>query len=213
MRIPASLSPRRPAALGIIVVLVATATAAGVAFASGGDHPAGHKAHAQSAGSRAPDAITHAAQAALGRLVADGTINQAQAAAIQRQVVAGSVDPAALVAAGTVTESQMHAVANALGQVKRSFAARAGDHAAGHKVAAPGNGGRAPAVIVHAVRTAMQRLVANGTIDRAQAATILRLVTTGSADTRTLVANGTLNQAQMRAVQHALVQVKLSAAR
>jgi hypothetical protein len=211
MRIPAPLRTRRPAALAVIAVLVASITAVGVAFASGGDHPAGHKAHA-SGDRAAPAAITRAAHTALERLVANGTLNQAQATAIQRQVVAGNVDPTALVAAGTVNQTQMHAVANALGQVKRSFVGASGNHPAGKTVAAPDNGARAPAVIVRRVRTALQGVVASGTIDQAQAATILHLVTTGFVDTRALVANGTVNQAQMRAVQHALVQVKLSAA-
>jgi hypothetical protein len=209
MRIPAPLRTRRPAALAVTAVMLATATAVGVAFASGGTHP--HKAHAPGASSRAPDATTRAAHTALQRLVANGTISQSQAAAIQRQVAAGSIDPAALIAAGTVNATQMHAIAHALTQVKESFAGSSSDHPAGNKAGAPADGGRAPAVIVHAARAALQQLVANGTIDRAQAATILHLVTTGSIDTHALVANGTVNQAQMRAVQHALVQVKLAA--
>ena len=208
MRIPASLSTRRLAVPATIAVLVLSAAAVGVAFASGG----GHKAHAHSTGTRAPDAITRAAHTALEQLVANGTINQSQADAIQRQVIAGSVDPAGLIAAGTLSATQMHAVAQALSQVKRSFAGPSGSHPAGKNVGAPADSGRAPAVIVHGVRNALQGLVANGTISRAQAATIVRLITTGTADTRTLVANGTLNPAQMRAVQHALVQVKLAAA-
>ncbi|MGN6378450.1 MAG: hypothetical protein ACTHNU_05820 [Gaiellales bacterium] len=211
MRTPALLKTRRLAAPAAVAVLVATATVAGVAYAaSGHSHPA--KSPVPAAGNRASDATAHAARTALQRLVANGTIDQAQADAIERQVVAGSVDPAALVAAGRVNQTQMLAVAHALDQVKRSMAGSSGDRRAGHKVGAPGSGAHAPAAIVRAVHTALQRLVANGTIDQAQAATIEHLVATGSVDPGTLVANGTVTQAQMGAVQHALVQVKLAAA-
>ena len=208
MRTPAPFSPRRPVALAAIAVLLVTGAAAGVAFASGGGHPAGHKSHVHNAGSRAPDAIDRAARTALDRLVANGTIDQAQANAIERQVAAGSIDPAALIAAGTVNAAQMQAVANSLAQVKRSFAGAGGNHPHGQKVAAPGGGDQAPAVIVRAAHTALQRLVASGTIDQAQARTIEHDIATGSMDTHALVANGTLNPAQMRAVQHALADLK-----
>ena len=204
MRIPAPFSPRRPVAVAVITVLVATGAAAGVAFASGG----GHKTHVHNAGSRAPDAIDRAARTALDKLVANGTIDQAQANAIERHVAAGFIDPAALIAAGTVSATQMQAVASSLDQVKRSFAGATGNHPHGQKVAAPGSGDRAPAVIVRAAHTRLQRLVASGTIDPAQARAIEHDIATGSMDTHALVANGTLSPAQMRAVQHALADLK-----
>jgi hypothetical protein len=210
MRIPASFSPRRPAALAAVVVLVATGTAAGVAFASGGGHD--HKTHAHNAGTRAPDAIDRAARTALERLVSNGTIDQAQANAIERHVAAGFIDPAALIAAGTVSATQMQAIANSLDQVKRSFAGASGNHPHGQKVAAPGSGDHAPAVIVRAARTALQRLVANGSITQAQARAIVHDIASGSMDTHALVANGTLSQSQMRAVQHALADLKRAVA-
>jgi hypothetical protein len=213
MRNPATLSPRRLAAVAATAVLVATATVAGVAFAaSGGDHPASTKAPTASAAARAPDAVVRAARTALQRLVADGTINQTQADAIERHVVAGFVDPAALIADGTVTRTQMLAVAHTLDLVKESMAHSSAGHPAGRKVAAPHSGARAPAAIVHAARTALQRLVANGTINQAQADAIERHVTAGFIDPAALIANGTVTHTQMLAVAHALTQVKRSAA-
>jgi competence protein ComGC len=84
--------------------------------------PAG-KTGSSSAGTQAADArIQAAARAALQALVTAGTINQHQADAVESQVVAGSVDPNQLVSSGVLTASQMHAVNNALVQVKQSFA-------------------------------------------------------------------------------------------
>jgi hypothetical protein len=124
MRILASLTPRRVAAHATIAVLVGTATAAGVAFAgSNGGRPVAGKGSAPSASAAlAPDQIASAARTALDRLVANGTIDQAQADTIEQQVEAGSVDPRALIDARTVNQAQMQAVADALNQAKRSTA-------------------------------------------------------------------------------------------
>ena len=208
MRIPAPIRTHRLAAHAAIAVLVATATATGVAFAASG----GTKAPALRAGARAPDSIARAAHAALQQLVANGTIDQVQADAIERQVVAGSIDPAALVASGTVNRTQMRAVAHTLRQVKLSMAGSSVNPPEGNKVPSPQDGARASAATVRAARTALQRLVADGTIDQAQAGTIEHQVAAGLIDSRVLVANGTVTQAQMRAVQHALAQVKRSLA-
>ena len=62
-----------------------------------------------------------AARSALDQLVANGTINQSQADALDQQLATGDIDEA-LVSSGLVTDAQMQAVGNALGQVKRSFA-------------------------------------------------------------------------------------------
>jgi hypothetical protein len=127
MRILASLTPRRLAGHATIAVLVGTATAAGVAFAgSSGGRPVADRGSTPSASAAsAPDSIASAARTALDRLVANGTIDQAQADTIERQVEAGSVDPSALIA-GTVNQEQMQAVADALDQVKRSAASSLG---------------------------------------------------------------------------------------
>ena len=71
----------------------------------------------------AADARLHAAvEAALERLVRGGAIDQHQAEAIDRQIDAGSLNPEELVQHGVLSEAQMQAVANALAEVKRSFA-------------------------------------------------------------------------------------------
>jgi hypothetical protein len=122
MSLLAAVTRRRFAAHAAIAVTVATATAAGVALAGGG--PAtGSSTQASAANtitSTAPDPIAAVAQRALDALVARGTIDQAQADTIEQQVMAGSVDPRALVSAGVVDAAQMAAVGNTLDQVKRS---------------------------------------------------------------------------------------------
>lgn len=125
MRILASLTPRRVAAHATIAVLVGTAAAAGVAFAgSGGGSPSAGSGSAPTAGAAsAPNPVASAARTALEGLVANGTIDQAQADTIEQQVEAGSIDPQALINAGTVNQGQMQAVADALDQVKAAAAA------------------------------------------------------------------------------------------
>ena len=214
MRTFSWFSTRRLAAHGTIALIVATATAAGVAFAdSSGGHPAGAKAPVSNGGSRASAAIAQGVRTALDRLVASGTIDQAQANVIEQHAVAGSVDPQALVAAGTLTQAEMQAVASALDEVKLSLAAASGGRPAGAiKAASPDNGNRAPAAIARGARTALQTLVANGTLDQAQADTIEHDVQAGLVDSHALLTAGTVNQAQMRAVTEVLGQVKRSVA-
>src|SRR5262245_13909232 len=112
---------RRMLANIAIAVVVATGTAAGVAFA-GGIGGGSQAKPASTTGATGPCGIVAAARAALQELVADGTITQAQADAVQAQVEAGSVDPKTLTDSGTVTDAQMHAIADRLSAVKRSFA-------------------------------------------------------------------------------------------
>lgn len=113
------LSPRRALANVAIAVVVGTATVAGVALASG--ESGGPAKPASTTGGTVPVGISRAAHSALGGLVSDGTITQTEADAVQAQVDGGSVNPKTLVDSGTVSDSQMHAIANALDQVKRSF--------------------------------------------------------------------------------------------
>jgi hypothetical protein len=88
--------------------------------------PAG-KTGSSSAGTEAADGrLQAAAKAALQGLVTAGTINQQQADAVESQVVAGSIDPNQLVSSGVLTASEMHAVNNAMVQVKQSFATGSG---------------------------------------------------------------------------------------
>ena len=114
------LSPRRVLTNVAIAVAVGTATVAGVALASGeGSGPA---KPASTTGRTVLGAVSSAAHRALDGLVSDGTITPAQADAVQAEVDGGSVNPKTLVDSGTVSDAQMHAIANVLDQVKRSFA-------------------------------------------------------------------------------------------
>ena len=105
-----------------LTILVAAAAASATAVAFGGAAPG--KPVPPVTGTvttgGAPDGIAAAAHRALEALVAQQTIDQSQADAIQRQVDAGSVDPRTLVDGGVVTDAQMHAVATSLDAVKRA---------------------------------------------------------------------------------------------
>jgi hypothetical protein len=68
----------------------------------------------------APGGILVGVHKALEDLVTNGSITQAQADAVQHQASAGSIDPKALVEAGTLTDAQMRLVANAIDQVKQN---------------------------------------------------------------------------------------------
>lgn len=122
MKVVNTIKPRQLAVHIAIAITVATATAAGVALAgrSGDRSPNINAANAPVSMAAAPDPIAAAARTALDRLVARGAINQSQADAIEQDVIAGSIDPHALVSDGLVTERQMQTVGAALDQVKRS---------------------------------------------------------------------------------------------
>jgi hypothetical protein len=129
-----SKQPRIGCAYRAMIALLSALISAGAlaaqpAFASG-KGTAHHARHAKSAStgrdsksqSAAANARLHAAAAgAVEALVRNSTIDQHQAEVIDRQIDAGSVDPAELVARGVVSESQMRAVEDALAEIKRSF--------------------------------------------------------------------------------------------
>jgi hypothetical protein len=75
-------------------------------------------------GERAPlttnEPVVTDARTRLDGLVADGTIRQAEADAVMRDVLAGSVDPGALVRSGEVSAAHMPAINNELVEVKRA---------------------------------------------------------------------------------------------
>jgi hypothetical protein len=125
-----------------LMIAVATAALAGTGAAmatDGGGAPATTKAAAggvqpaktaQNTGDRSPlagnEPVVTQARARLEGLVADGTIEQAEADTVLRGVIAGSVDPDALVRAGKVAAAHMPAIDNALREVKRANAAAGG---------------------------------------------------------------------------------------
>jgi hypothetical protein len=65
-------------------------------------------------------------RARLGRLVAEGAIGQAEAEAVERDVIAGSVEPDALVRAGEVSSAHMRTINHVLREVKRANEPAAG---------------------------------------------------------------------------------------
>jgi hypothetical protein len=64
-------------------------------------------------------------EAAVQALVEDGTIDQAQADVLRRQIDAGGIDPQELIDNGVLTAAQMQAVQARLGSAKQSLAAAA----------------------------------------------------------------------------------------
>ena len=66
------------------------------------------------------------ARARLARLVADGAIDQGEAEAVERGVIAGRVDGHALVRAGEVSSAHMPAITDALTEVKLANAPAGG---------------------------------------------------------------------------------------
>ena len=64
--------------------------------------------------------------------------------------------------------------------------------------------------VVAAARSALDKLVTDGTITQAQADTVMQQVTAGSVDPDALVSAGVVTDAQMHAIDAALVQVKRS---
>jgi hypothetical protein len=137
-------SRHRQAARNLIIAVATAALAGGgvAVAADGGGAPAVAKRAAAagtlkpaSGASGAPGAnprdrgplaenepVVVQARAALGRLVGAGTIDQSEADVVLRDVIAGSVDPGALVRAGEVSAAHMPAIVEAITAVKRANA-------------------------------------------------------------------------------------------
>ena len=109
---------RRALATAAIAVAASIGSVAGVSLAQGND-PAPVVSTA-SATQASPGGILADVHLVLAGLVADGTISQQQADAVQTQANAGTIDPKQLVESGTLTDTQMRAVADKIDQVKRS---------------------------------------------------------------------------------------------
>ena len=130
-----SLSRWRAALVGAAVGLaVAMAVAGQAALASGGRaapptaaakvaHTSDLASSKQAARAQAPASGPGPDQflAAVARLVRAGTITSAQAQVLDADIRSGSIDPDQLVASGTLTSAQMHAVNDRLVAVKRSL--------------------------------------------------------------------------------------------
>ena len=111
---------------GALLVVTAAAGAAQVALADTTNRTPANQAQAATSVAAPGGDTQNAYRAALEALVTRGVINQAQADAVQQQVLAGTVYPEALVANGTLTTDQMNQVADSLGAVKRAMAGNTG---------------------------------------------------------------------------------------
>ena len=112
---------RQTLATTTIAITAAVGSVAGVSLAqgNGGTSPTTTVA-TQPAPHAQPGGILAGVHQILASLVANGTINQQQADAIQAQANAGSIDPKQLVQNGVLTDAQMRAVAAQIDQLKRS---------------------------------------------------------------------------------------------
>ena len=107
---------RRTLAAAAIAVAVSIGSVAGVSLAQG-NNPA-QTVSTPSAISPSPGGILAGVHQVLAGLVADGTIDQQQADAVQSQANAGSIDAKQLVQSGTLTDAEMHAIAAQIDQLK-----------------------------------------------------------------------------------------------
>ena len=97
----------------------AAATAKADAVAAGGPKDAQVATKPQPAG--VPAGLLVQTRAALDALAAGGTIDQAQADAIQARVASGSVDESEVVASGVLDQGQMQRVEDVLRTIKLSY--------------------------------------------------------------------------------------------
>jgi hypothetical protein len=110
------IAGRRALATAVIAIGALIGSAAGVSLAQGNDPAPALSTPAASSAS--PGGILADIHLVLAGLVADGTINPQQADAVQAQANSGSIDPKQLVDTGALTDTQMHAVAAKIDQVK-----------------------------------------------------------------------------------------------
>jgi hypothetical protein len=105
-----------------IAITAAVGSVAGVSLAQGnsGTSPTTTVA-TQPAPRLQPGGILAGVHEILASLVANGTIDQQQADAVQAQANAGSIDPKQLVQSGVLTDAQMRSIATQIDQLKRSY--------------------------------------------------------------------------------------------
>jgi hypothetical protein len=111
---------------GALLIVTAAAGAAHVAFADTSNPTPAQAQDATTTTGPNGNTTHNAFTAALEALVTRGVINQAQADAVQHQVLDGTVYPDALVADGTLSTDQMRQVVDSLAAVKRAYAGDTG---------------------------------------------------------------------------------------
>jgi hypothetical protein len=111
-----SVATRRTLATVTVAIAASVGSVAGVSLAQGsvGSSPG------TSVPSAAQGSILPGVQNVLAQLVAAGTIDDQQAAAIQAEANAGSIDPKQLVDSGIISDTQMRVVADRIDALKRS---------------------------------------------------------------------------------------------
>ena len=129
MLVPRTSRRRAAAAIAGLLAVAVLAGGAGIAAAGDGsskadavsatDKPAVNKPIAPDPG--VPPGLLAETRGALGELVADGTIDQGQADAVQSRVASGSVDTTEVVASGVLDEAQMQRVNDVLRMIKLSY--------------------------------------------------------------------------------------------
>jgi hypothetical protein len=106
---------RRALANLAVAIVAGTASVAGVSLAQGDGATSPPPVAA-----KAPTGILAGVHDTLEGLVAQGTITQQQAEAVQRQADSGSIDPKTLVSSGAVTDPQMRIIAGAIDRLKQA---------------------------------------------------------------------------------------------
>jgi hypothetical protein len=123
-------TPRRRGAAAIAGLLAVAVLAGGAGIAAAGGSPkaagvsvtgkpAADEPSAPEAG--VPAGLLAETQRALDALVADGTIDQSQASAVQSRVASGSIDTTEVVSSGVLDEVQMQRVNEVLRAIKSSY--------------------------------------------------------------------------------------------
>ena len=105
-----------------VLANVAVAVAAGAVSVAGVSLAQGNATTRPAPAARpsAPTGILAGVHSALETLVAQGTINQNQADAVERQADSGSIDPKALVGGGVVSDAQMRTIAASIDRLKNA---------------------------------------------------------------------------------------------
>jgi hypothetical protein len=110
--------------VGAVAGLAVAAAIVGPAALADSGGNAGAPARAKAAGTPAPGGVPHQFLDAVNQAVQAGTINAAQARVLDAHILAGRIDPEALVRAGVLSAAQMQTVNDRLIAVKKGLAAQ-----------------------------------------------------------------------------------------
>jgi hypothetical protein len=111
--------------VGAVAGLTVAAAIVGPAALADNGGNASAPARAKAAGAPAPGGVPHQFLDTVSQAVQAGTINAAQARVLDAHILAGRIDPDALVRAGVLSAAQMQTVSDRLIAVKKGLAAQA----------------------------------------------------------------------------------------